>query len=69
MVEEKSLNFFIKPDHKNGLICLHPDLCRINKKGAMQLPVCFKNRMLLDSVTPNKELAALKHLGLKGRGP
>jgi hypothetical protein len=54
---------FRKPDHKNGLILIrmHLELCRIKKKGATQLLVSFKNRMLLDSVTPYIELAALKH--------
>jgi hypothetical protein len=68
------LKCFRKPDHKNGLILirLHPELCRIKKKGATQLPGTdiFKNWMLLDPVTPYIELAALQNFwGLKGRGP
>ncbi len=48
---------------------LHPELCRIKKKGGTKLPVFFKNRILIDSVTPYIELAALEHfLGLNGRG-
>jgi hypothetical protein len=49
---------------------MHLELCRIKKKGTTQLPVSFKNRLLLNSVTPYIELAALKHfLGVKGGGP